>query len=75
MSPYESERMFRVARAVGRAEDVFGDLTKGFGWLKSPDVSLGRVSPISLLDTCIGADWVMDKLGGSPPRRADSLPE
>ena len=63
LTPYESERMFRVARVVGRAEEVFDDLAKGLEWLKSPNSSLGGTSPMSLLDTCIGADWVMETLG------------
>lgn len=63
LTPFESERMFRVARVVGRAEKVFGDRAKGLEWLKSPNISLGGVSPMSLLDTYIGGDWVMDTLG------------
>lgn len=63
LTPHESERILRVARVVGRAEKVFGDLAKGLEWLKSPNGSLGGVSPISLLDTYTGADWVMDTLG------------
>jgi putative toxin-antitoxin system antitoxin component (TIGR02293 family) len=63
LTTHESERILRVARVVGRAEKVFGDLAKGLEWLKSPNGSLGGVSPISLLDTYTGADWVMDTLG------------
>ena len=63
LTSYESERMFRVARVAGRAEEAFGDLTNGLEWMKSPNGSLGGVTPISLLDTDIGADWVMDALG------------
>lgn len=63
LTPHESERILRVARVVGRAEEVFGDLTSGLEWMKSPNGSLGGGSPISLLDTDIGADWVMDALG------------
>ena len=63
LAPSESERILRVARVVGRAEEVFGDLTNGLEWMKSPNGSLGGVTPMSLLDTDIGADWVMDALG------------
>lgn len=63
LTPCESERMFRIARVVGRAEEVFGDLANGLEWLKSPNSSLGGTSPMSLLDTYIGADWVMETLG------------
>lgn len=63
LTPHVSERILRVARVVGRAEEVFGQLTKGLEWLKAPNGSLGGVSPISLLDTDIGGDWVMNTLG------------
>lgn len=63
MTPNESERLFRVARVVGYAEEVFGNMAKGIEWLKCPNGSLGGISPISLLDTDIGGDWVMDTLG------------
>lgn len=63
LTPYDSERLFRVARVVARAEEVFGDLATGLEWLKSLNPSLGGVSPMSLLDTYIGGDWVMDTLG------------
>lgn len=63
LTPCESELMFRVARVAGRAEEVFGDLAKGLEWLNSSNGSLGEASPISLLDTDTGADWVMDALG------------
>lgn len=63
LSPYESERLFRIARVIARTEDVFDDLANGFAWLKEPNVSLGRVPPVSLLDTEIGAELVTDVLG------------
>jgi putative toxin-antitoxin system antitoxin component (TIGR02293 family) len=63
LTPYESERMFRVVRVIARAEEVFGDLDNGLEWLKSPNISLDGLPPISLLDTYIGAEWVMDALG------------
>jgi putative toxin-antitoxin system antitoxin component (TIGR02293 family) len=59
----ESERLFRVARVIARSEDVFVDLANGFVWLKDPNISLGGVMPISLLDTETGAEMVMDVLG------------
>src|SRR4030067_839736 len=32
-------------------------------WLKSPNAALKRITPLSLLDTDIGAETVMDTLG------------
>lgn len=62
LSSYESERLFRVARVIARSEDVFDDLANGFAWLKDPNISLGQVTPMSLLDTEIGAGLVTDVL-------------
>lgn len=59
----ESERLYRVARVIARAEDVFDHRANGLTWLKSPNISLGGVTPISMLDTEIGAELVMDTLG------------
>lgn len=63
LSSYESERLFRVARVIARSEDVFDDLANGFAWLKDPNISLGQLTPMSLLDTEIGAGLVTDVLG------------
>lgn len=63
LSPAESERLLRLAKTVARSEDVFGDLSNGLAWLKSSNISLGGVTPISLTDTEIGAELVADVLG------------
>jgi putative toxin-antitoxin system antitoxin component (TIGR02293 family) len=59
----ESSRLVRLARAVTRGEEVFEDLDAAVDWLKSPNASLGGTTPLSLLDTDIGAESVMDTLG------------
>ena len=59
----ESSRLVRLARAVARADEVFEDLEAAVDWLKSPNASLGGTIPLSLLDTDIGAESVMDTLG------------
>lgn len=63
LSPAESERLLRLAKTVARAEDVFGDLSNGLAWLNTSNISLGGVAPISLLDTELGAELVIDVLG------------
>jgi putative toxin-antitoxin system antitoxin component (TIGR02293 family) len=63
LSPYESERLLRAAKTVARSEDVFGDLANGFSWLKATNISLGGVTPVSLIDTEIGSELVSDVLG------------
>ncbi len=59
----ESSKLVRIARAVARAEEVFEELATAVDWLKSPNASLAGAAPLSLLDTDIGAEAVMDTLG------------
>jgi putative toxin-antitoxin system antitoxin component (TIGR02293 family) len=59
----ESARLLRLARVVARGEEVFEDLDACIHWLKSPNASLAGATPLSLLDTDIGAEGVMDTLG------------
>lgn len=59
----ESAKLVRLARVVERAEQVFADLDAGLDWLKSPNAALSGATPLSLLDTDIGAEGVMDTLG------------
>lgn len=59
----ESAKLVRLARVVGRARETFEDLDIALGWLKSPNAALSGATPLSLLDTDIGAESVMDTLG------------
>lgn len=59
----ESAKLVRLARVIERAEEVFEDLNASLDWLKSPNAALSGASPLSLLDTEIGAASVMDTLG------------
>lgn len=59
----ESARLLRLARVLARAAEVFDDSELGLSWLKTPVTALGEVTPLSLVDTDIGADSVMDMLG------------
>ena len=63
LSSEESSKFVRLARVVERADLVFEDRENALNWLQSPNASLGGVTPLSLLDTEIGADSVMDTLG------------
>lgn len=63
LSPHESERLLRTAKNAARAEEVFGDLANGFAWRKTQNISLGGVTPVSLIDTEIGSELVADVLG------------
>ncbi len=59
----ESAKLVRLAQVAERAEEVFQDVDASLDWLKSPNAALGGATPLSLLDTGIGADSVMDTLG------------
>ncbi|MBI2308487.1 MAG: DUF2384 domain-containing protein [Rhodocyclales bacterium] len=59
----ESAKLVRLARVIERAEEVFEDLNVSLDWLKSPNAALSGATPLSLLDTDIGAESVMDALG------------
>ena len=59
----ESAKLVRLARIVERAEEIFQDLDASLDWLKSPNAALSGATPLSLLDTDIGAESVMDTLG------------
>jgi len=59
----ESAKLVRLARVIERAEEVFDDFDAAIDWLKSTNTSLAGSTPLSLLDTDIGAESVMDTLG------------
>jgi len=59
----ESAKLLRLARVVGRANEVFENAVAALHWLKSPNSALSGATPLSLLDTDIGAESVLDTLG------------
>lgn len=59
----ESAKLLRLARVVGRANEVFEDSEAALHWLKSPNSALAGRTPFGLLDTDIGAEGVLDTLG------------
>ncbi|HWL27919.1 MAG TPA: antitoxin Xre/MbcA/ParS toxin-binding domain-containing protein [Burkholderiaceae bacterium] len=59
----ESSRLLRQANIVQRADEVFESLDNALAWLKSPNLALGSVTPMSLLDTELGAEEVRRRLG------------
>jgi len=63
LSSEESAKLLRLARVVGRANEVFEDPEAALHWLKSPNSALSGATPFSLLDTDIGAESVLDTLG------------
>lgn len=63
LTPQQSERLLRLARVLARAEEVFDDLGNAYHWLKSPIIVLRGATPLSLLDSEVGGEVVMDTLG------------
>ncbi len=59
----QSDRLFRLARIVGFAEEVLEDSARAHRWLKEPQRGLGNRTPLSLLGTEAGAREVEDLLG------------
>ena len=63
LSSEESAKLLRLARVVGRATEVFESAQAAVNWLKASNMSLEGKTPLSLLDTDIGAESVLDTLG------------
>jgi putative toxin-antitoxin system antitoxin component (TIGR02293 family) len=58
LSSEESDRLSRVAKVLRRAVAVFGDEQQAAAWMIDRISSLGGKTPLSLLDTIEGYDWV-----------------
>lgn len=63
LDPIESDRLVRLARLVGDAEETFDDVEKAHKWLARPSHALGGETPLSLADTHVGALQVEGLLG------------
>lgn len=59
----ESDRLFRLSRVAALAEDVLGTADKARRWLHASNRALGHETPLSLLDTDLGARQVEAVLG------------
>jgi putative toxin-antitoxin system antitoxin component (TIGR02293 family) len=63
LDPRTSEKIVRLARVAVRAEQVLGSAEEMRRWLRAPNRGLGNLSPVSMLDTDLGADAVLAVLG------------
>lgn len=59
----ESERIVRLARVLAQATAVLGHIEKARRWLQKPNRACGGNVPLSLLDTDIGTNAVLEELG------------
>ncbi len=62
LSPEESDRVVRLARALSSAERTFGDRERAWRWLRKASRSLGGHRPLDLLATETGARAVEESL-------------
>lgn len=62
LSHEETDRLVRVARLIGLAEQVFGDHAKALLWLRTPDERMGGRNPFSMLQTDAGGRLVESML-------------
>jgi putative toxin-antitoxin system antitoxin component (TIGR02293 family) len=63
LSPDESDRVYRLARVIAHANRVFEDPDESADWIQTPNASLGKQQPLTLLDTDIGVQEVDQVLG------------
>jgi putative toxin-antitoxin system antitoxin component (TIGR02293 family) len=62
LSPTEADRAYRLARIADLATELIGDGQKAKSWLRTPSTYLGGVTPVSLLDTEVGTEVVVESL-------------
>lgn len=62
LSPVESDRIYRFARIIALAEDVFENKEEALEWLKNPQHGLGGLVPFDMLQTDAGAREVEELL-------------
>ena len=63
LAPYESDRLYRLARIVAIADEYLGDHERAKRWLKRPNRTLGGLAPVAMIDTELGARQVESILG------------
>jgi putative toxin-antitoxin system antitoxin component (TIGR02293 family) len=62
LSPVESDRLYRFARIVALAEDVFESREDAIEWLNNKQHGLGGAVPINMLQTDAGSREVEELL-------------
>ena len=62
LSVSEGDRAFRLARIADLAVDLIGNREKALAWLQTPNSYLGDKTPLQMLDTEVGCDFVTESL-------------
>jgi putative toxin-antitoxin system antitoxin component (TIGR02293 family) len=57
-----SDRLYRLARVIALAKEVFESEATAKDWLNRPNRALGGTKPLELLDTDAGVEQVVDLL-------------
>jgi putative toxin-antitoxin system antitoxin component (TIGR02293 family) len=63
LARFESDRLYRLARIVALAQESLGDRESAARWLKRSNRALGGFTPVSVIDTELGARQVEQVLG------------
>lgn len=63
LTPAQGDRLYRLARVVALAEEVFEDAERAHEWLRQPQRGLGNRVPFVLMRSEAGAREVEDLLG------------
>jgi putative toxin-antitoxin system antitoxin component (TIGR02293 family) len=63
LARFESDRLYRLARIVALAGQSLGDRERALRWLKRSNRALGGATPLTGLDTELGARQVENLLG------------
>ncbi|WEK18427.1 MAG: DUF2384 domain-containing protein [Candidatus Pedobacter colombiensis] len=58
-----AEKAIELARLYQRGTEVFGTLDNFNDWMKTPNYTLNGETPLSLLDTSIGFELILQTLG------------
>ena len=60
--PLYSEKILEVALLLKKGIEVFGDKSRFYDWLKTPNTALEAAKPKDLLDNTFGINHVKDEL-------------
>ena len=63
LSLSQGDRLYRLARLMSIAEQVFEDRGRAHEWFRQPQLGLGNRKPLELIHTEVGAREVEDLLG------------
>ena len=63
LSRIVSEHIIQIAEVAARGTDIFGDKDRFLAWMKIPNLALSNRTPLSLLNSRLGTEMVLDELG------------